>query len=233
MPAIDFAERIELDQTPRMRRRGKMIPGGILVLHEPLQRMHEPPPQRFAAKERPIVEFGRILRRETGQEVASINLAGLFKRAVVAGALEQMRVDLQLDLRRPSHAGAVGLEDRLAKREFDAMKQAPQSRQPGFAVGVGPQLRGDHVPRNGALGLGEIDQQREPLAQGKLDRAAVGLDLREPERPERESRHGYPSSQQSRGTHRGRSRGSHRVRSSPFASERFRLLHAAPLSQAQ
>jgi hypothetical protein len=34
--------------------------------------------------------------------------AGFFESATIAGALEQMRVDLQFDRRRPPHAGAVG-----------------------------------------------------------------------------------------------------------------------------
>ena len=44
MPAIDLAERIELDQASRMHRCGKMVAGCILVLHETLQRVHQPPP---------------------------------------------------------------------------------------------------------------------------------------------------------------------------------------------
>jgi len=76
--------------------------------------MHQPPPERLAAKERPIVELGTIGQREAGEEVTPIAQAGFLESASVAGALEQMRVDLQFDRRRPPHAGAVGLENMLA-----------------------------------------------------------------------------------------------------------------------
>src|SRR6202521_5012285 len=100
-----------------------------------------------------------------------------------------MRVDLQFDRRRPPHAGAVGLENRLAERKLDAMKHAPQSRPGGVAGTLGPQQRGNDVPCNGALGLREIDQQRKTLAQLQLDRAVVTVDLREAERLKQELSH--------------------------------------------
>src|SRR6202158_2111449 len=100
-----------------------------------------------------------------------------------------MRVDLQVDRRRPPHAGAVGLENMLAERKLDAMKHAPQSRAGGLAGTLGPQQRGNDVPCNGASGLREIDQQRKTLAQSQLDRAVVTVDLREPERLKRKPSH--------------------------------------------
>jgi len=60
MPAIHLAQRIELDKASRVSCRGKMFAVGILVLHEAFQRMHEPPPERLAAIERPVVELGTI-----------------------------------------------------------------------------------------------------------------------------------------------------------------------------
>src|SRR5258708_23866014 len=100
-----------------------------------------------------------------------------------------MRVDFKFARRRPPYAGAVGLENRLAERKLDAMKQAPQSRAGGLAGTLGPQQRGNDVPRNGAVGLREIDQQRKTLAQVQLDRAVVTVDLREPECLKREPSH--------------------------------------------
>src|SRR4051812_19677607 len=100
--------------------------------------MHEPPPQRLAAKERPIVELGTIGQREARQEVTPIAQAGFLESALVASALEHMRVDLQLDRRGPAHAVAVGLENMLAERKLDAMKRAPQSRAGGLARAFGP-----------------------------------------------------------------------------------------------
>src|SRR4029077_5042632 len=120
-------------------------------------------------------------------EVPPIVQAGFLESAAVAGALEQMRVDLQFDFRRPPHAGALGLENFLAERALDAVKQAPQSRAGGLAGTLGPQQRGKNVPRNGTSGLGEIDQQRKTLAQVQLDRAVVAVDLREPEGLKREA----------------------------------------------
>src|SRR4051794_27158591 len=102
MPAVDLAQRIELDQTGRMRGRGKVVAAGSLVLHQTLQRMHQTSPQRLAAEERPIVEFRTILRREACEEISPINLTGLVKVTAIAGALEQMCIDLQRDCRRPS-----------------------------------------------------------------------------------------------------------------------------------
>jgi hypothetical protein len=100
-----------------------------------------------------------------------------------------MRVDLQFDRRRPPHAGAVGLENMLAERKLDAMKHAPQSRAGGLAGTLGPQQRGDDVPRHGASGLREIDQQRKSLAQVQLDRAVISKNHRESERLKREPGH--------------------------------------------
>src|SRR3984893_19026511 len=100
-----------------------------------------------------------------------------------------MRVDLKFDRGRPPHAGAVGLENRLAERELDAMKHAPQSRAGGVAGTLGPKQRGNDLPCNGALRLREIDQQRKTLAQLQLDRAVVTVDLRKPERLKREPSH--------------------------------------------
>src|SRR3981189_397780 len=178
MPTRPLAQRIELDKGPGVSCRGKIFAGGILVLHEAFQPMHEPPPERLAAKERPIVELGTIGQREAREEVTPIAQAGFLESASVAGALEQMRVDLQFDRRRPPHAGAVGLENMLTERKLDAMKNAPQSRAGGVAGTLGPQQRGNDVPRNGALGLREIDQQRKTLAKGHLDRAVVPVALR-------------------------------------------------------
>src|SRR5882724_3892275 len=189
IPTIHLAQRIELDKASRVSCRGKMFAGGILVLHEAFQPMHEPPPERLAAKERPIFEFGTIGQSEAREEVSPIAQAGFLEIAFVAGALEQMRVDLQFDRRRPPHTGAVGLENMLAERKLDAMKHAPQSRAGGVAGTLGPQQRGNDVPCNGALRLREIDQQRKTLAQLQLDRAVVTVDLRKPERLKREPSH--------------------------------------------
>ena len=72
MPTIHLAQRIELDKASRVSRRGKMFAGGILVLHEAFQPVHEPSPERLAAIERPIVELGTIGQREAGEEVTPI-----------------------------------------------------------------------------------------------------------------------------------------------------------------
>src|SRR6516225_5034624 len=94
MPTIHLAQRIELDKAASVSCRGKMFAGGILVLHEAFQAMHEPPPERFAAKERPILEFGTIGEAEARDEVSPITLAGFLEGASVTGTLEQMRIDL-------------------------------------------------------------------------------------------------------------------------------------------
>ena len=156
---------------------GKIVAGGIPVLHETLQRVHEPAPEGLAAEERPVVELLAVTQREACEEVAAIFRAGLLESATVAGAVEQMRVDLQFDRRRPPHTGAVGLEHLPAERKLDAMKHAPQSRQRRLAGAVGPQQRGHDVPCNGALGLRQIDQQRKALAEIQLDRAVAAADL--------------------------------------------------------
>ena len=72
VPTIDLAQRIELDKASRVSRRGKMVAGGILVLHEAFQPLHEPPPERLAAKERPIVELGTIVQGEAREEIPAI-----------------------------------------------------------------------------------------------------------------------------------------------------------------
>src|SRR3954453_1305065 len=138
MPTIHLAQRIELDKASRVSCRGKMFAGGILVLHEAFQSMHQPPPQRLAAIERPIVELWTIAQGEAREEIAPIAQASLLEIAALAGALEQMRVHLQLDRRRPSHAVAVGLEDMVTERQLDAVKHAPQARAAGLTRALGP-----------------------------------------------------------------------------------------------
>jgi len=91
----------------------------------------QPPPERFAAIEGPIVELGTIAQREAREEVTPVAYAGILESASVAGVLEQKRIDLQFDRWRPPHAGAVGLENMLAERKLDRMKHAPQSRPGG------------------------------------------------------------------------------------------------------
>src|SRR6185312_9521106 len=150
------------------------------------QPMHEPPPERLAAIERPIVELGTIVQRKACEKITPIAQAGFLESASVAGALEQMRVDFQFDRRRPAHAGAVGLENAPTRRQLDAMKQAPQSCASGLAGRLRPQQRGDDVPRDGAPGLREIDQQRKTLSQVQLDRAVTTVELRKPQRLKRE-----------------------------------------------
>src|ERR1700682_1774171 len=127
-----------------------------------------------------------------------------------------MRVDFQFNLRRPPNALAVGLENRLAERQLDAMKQAPQSRAAGLTGTLGPQQRGYDVTCHGAPGLGEMDHERKTLAQLQLDRAVVTVDLRKTERLKREPSHESslaPSA--SRGTRRGLSSGNSRFRLGP------------------
>ena len=128
-------------------------------------------------------------QREARQKITPIGETGVLERAGVAGALEQLQIDLQLDRRRPPHAGAIGLEYGLAERQLDAVKHAPQSRAAGLAGAFRPQQGGDDVPRNRALGLCEVDQQRKALAQVQLDRAVVAMDLRKRECPKREGSH--------------------------------------------
>jgi hypothetical protein len=72
MPTIHLAQRIEFDKACRVSRRGEMVAGGILVLHQAFQRLHEPPPERLAAIERPVLELGTIGQSEAREEVAAI-----------------------------------------------------------------------------------------------------------------------------------------------------------------
>jgi hypothetical protein len=44
MPTVHLAQRIEFDKASRVSCRGKVFAGGILVLHEAFQPMHEPAP---------------------------------------------------------------------------------------------------------------------------------------------------------------------------------------------
>src|SRR5262249_27075318 len=114
--------------------------------------------ERFAAIECPIVELGTSFQREASEEVSAIEEARFLESAAVAGALEQLRVDAQFDCRRPSHAGAVGLENRLAECKVDAMKHPPQARAGGVGGALRPQQRGHDVPRHDAWRFREIDQ---------------------------------------------------------------------------
>ena len=72
MSAIHLTQRVELDKASRVSRSGKMFTAGILVLHEAFQPLDQPPPERLAAKERPIVELGTIGQREAREEVAPV-----------------------------------------------------------------------------------------------------------------------------------------------------------------
>ena len=58
-----------------------MFAGGILVLHQAFQGVHQPPPQRLAAIERPIVELQTIAESKARDKFAAIALAGVLEIA--------------------------------------------------------------------------------------------------------------------------------------------------------
>jgi hypothetical protein len=95
--AVDFAERIELDEATGVRRRGREVAGRIPVVHHTLKRLNRPAPQCLAAKEGPLVEPWAVAGREALEKVAQIEPAGGFELAAVARLLEQPRVELQID----------------------------------------------------------------------------------------------------------------------------------------
>lgn len=214
-----------------MRRRGKMIARSVLVLDQAFQRIHQPPPQRFAAKERPIVELGAIVEGEAGEKIAAIVRTRFLESTAVAGVLERVRIQLQFDRWRPSQAGAVGLENMLAERHLDTVKHAAQTRPRGLAGALGPQQRGDDVARHGAPRLRDIDQQRHAPAQIQLDRAVVGADFRKAERLKRKDSHEINPLPGGRPGDGPMIAG--RISSSPLATERCGPLQSAPLRPEQ
>ena len=128
VPGVDFAERIERDETAGVRGRGRVVAGRILVVHHALERLDRPPSQGLTAKESPLVELRAVAGREALEEVAEIEAAGPLELAAVAGLLELLRVDLQVDRRRPSNRRPVGCENVVAERELEAVQQPPQPR---------------------------------------------------------------------------------------------------------
>ena len=76
---------------------GQVVAGRIPVVHHALECMDRPAPKGLTAKESPLVELRAVAGREALEEVAQIKAAGRFELAAVAGVLEQLRIDLQVD----------------------------------------------------------------------------------------------------------------------------------------
>ena len=70
------------------------------------------------------------------------------------------------------------------------MQQPAQPRPYDVRRAFRPQHGCNHVAPDRALGFGQIDQQREALAQRQRAQAVITTDLRESERPDAERSHG-------------------------------------------
>jgi hypothetical protein len=70
VPGVDFAERIELDETDGVR--GRVVAGRIPVLHHALKRLDRSAAQGLSAKESPLVKVRAVTRREAHEKVAHI-----------------------------------------------------------------------------------------------------------------------------------------------------------------
>src|SRR3569832_1678743 len=147
-----------------------MIACGIFLLHEAFQTVHEAPPERLAPEERPVFELWAVRQREAREKVSSIVPAGFLEGAPIGGLFELTGVGCQSDQWRPSHTGAVRFENALAQYPFQAMKHTPQARAGGLVRALRPQQAGRGIARQRALILGQIDQQRQALAQDQLYR---------------------------------------------------------------
>jgi hypothetical protein len=97
VPAVHFAERIELNKTAGMGGRGHVLTGRILVVHHSFERLDRPAPQGLPAKKSPLVELRAVAGRKTFEKVAGIMTAGPLELAAVAGLLEQLGIQLQVD----------------------------------------------------------------------------------------------------------------------------------------
>ena len=84
---VDFAERIERNQTAGMRGGGRVVAGRVLVLHHPLERLDRPAAQGLPAKERPLVELRAVAGREAVEKVGVIETAGPLELAAIASLL--------------------------------------------------------------------------------------------------------------------------------------------------
>ena len=70
------------------------------------------------------------------------------------------------------------------------MQQPPQPRPYHVRRAFRPQHGCDHIAPDRALRFGQIDQQRQALAQRQRAQAVITTDLRKPERPDAERSHG-------------------------------------------
>jgi len=180
---VDFAERIERDETTGMRGCGGVVGCRMLLLHHALERLDRPAAQGLPPEEGPLVELRTVAGRKAVEEVGLIELASAFERALIASLLEQQRIDLQVDGRGPADCGAVGRED-IAERELKPMQQPPEPRADHLRFTLRPQHGRNGIASNGPLGLGQVDQQGKTLAQRQRAEAVVAPNLREAERPD-------------------------------------------------
>ena len=74
------------------------------------------------------------------------------------------------------------------------MQQAPQPRSRDLFGAFRPQHCCGHIAPDGALRLGQIDEQGQALAQGQVARLVVPTDLRKSKRPHGEPSHSDPTS---------------------------------------
>jgi hypothetical protein len=88
-----------------------------------------------------------------------IEAASLLEIAAVAGLLEQLRIDLQVDCGRPTNRRSVGCENVLAERQLEAMQQTPQPRPYDLFGAFRPKHGCKDFAPHGPRCFRQIDQQ--------------------------------------------------------------------------
>ena len=187
--AIHLAQRVERDQAGGMGCGRSVIAGGVLVLHHAFQRLDGPAAQGFAPKESPFVELRATVRREAGEKFVGLETAGELERAAIAGRLEQRRIHLQIHRWRPADRRPVDAQAVIAERQLNAVQQPSQPPARNAFGAVWPEHRRGDLACDRALGLSQVDEQCEPLAQRQAARLAVAPDLRIAKCPDAEPRH--------------------------------------------
>src|SRR6185369_17942403 len=81
---IDFAERIERNQTAGMHGGGRVVARRVLLLNDPLERLDRAAAQGLPAKERPLVELRTVAGRIAVEKVGSIETASAIEFAAIA-----------------------------------------------------------------------------------------------------------------------------------------------------
>jgi hypothetical protein len=169
--------------------RSTRLAGGELGFDQALQRLHEAAAQRLAPEERPFLEGGAAFDREAVEKISAVEPHRLVQLGCSTGGLEGMRIDADAERRCQRQGRAIRLDRIRRKCRMELVQRAPQPAACRLDISLRPQQGRDRVAADGATRIGQVGDERQPLAQGEVDRASVETHRGKAEQLKLQARH--------------------------------------------